>query len=101
MGIWTTNGKSLIVNLTQDLVNRWQRRGLKFCWMKMNSTILNEKDNTYFESKEEDDETHRVLKDKVSVKDITGNNINGHIIHWVRGPASGTPLRDWFIIIPN
>jgi len=75
MGIWTTNGKSFTVNLVQDLSNRWQQRGFKFCWMKMNSAILNENDDTYFESKTCDETTYRVLKDKVTVKDITGNKI--------------------------
>ena len=101
MGIWTTNGKSLTVNLVQELSNKWQQRGFKFCWMNMNDAILDENDDTYFESKTHDQKTYRVLKDKVTVKDITGNKIFGHIIHWVRGPCSATPLRDWFIIIPN
>ena len=60
MGIWTTNRKSLTMNLTQDLPKEWQQRGLTLCWMKMNSAILNENDDTYFELKEHNDPRYKL-----------------------------------------
>lgn len=46
-------------------------------------------------------ETHRVLKEVVNVLDSCKKKITGHIIHWVKGPGSATPHRDWFIIRPK
>ena len=105
MAIWTVNTNSYKLNLSPDLINRWKSKGGRFCWMKMNAGIKNKDNDDFFVSEEMDDggekKSVRCLKDNVQVKDSIGNTVIGHIIHWVRGPAAATPLRDWFIIIPG
>lgn len=105
MAIWTVNTNSYKLNLSTNLINYWKSKGGKFCWMKTNVGIENEANDDFFVSKEVDSgdekKSVRYLKDSVQVKDSVGNTVIGHIIHWVKGPASATPLCDWFIIIPG
>ena len=104
MGIWIINSQALELNLVQPLADRWHQEGLRFCWMKDNPTILDVNNDEYYTSSEdvkEDSETHRVLKEVVNVLDSCKKRITGHIIHWVMGPCSATPHRNWFIIRPK
>ncbi len=105
MAIWTVNTNSYKLNLSPDLINRWKSKDGRFCWMKMNVGIKNEDNDDFFISEERDydgeKKSVRCLKDSVQVKDSIGNTVIGHIIHWVKGPASATPHCNWFIIIPD
>ena len=101
MGIWTTqNGNTHSLNLEQKNIAMMKSYGARLCWMRDNRGIFDEKSD-YYEDYEEDNDTGRKLKQGITVVCEDGESITGYVTHWVRGPASGTNQRDWFIIQPG
>jgi len=101
MGTWTTkNGKVYALNIRQDFINRMQSHGARFCWMQENKQILDE-NSDYFEDCGDDSNKGRTFKQDITVVCKDGLSITGYVTHWVRGAASATDQRDWFIIQPG
>jgi len=101
MGIWTTNaGKSYKVNIRQDQINAMKAAGARFCWFRNNPGINNENNEIYYEDgKDEQGESHRILKQGITVTCENGDIITGYVSHLVEGYACmGTDIGDWFII---
>lgn len=101
MGIWTTNaGKSYKVNIRQDQINAMKAAGARFCWFRDNPGINNENNEIYYEDgKDEQGESHRILKQGITVTCENGDRITGYVSHLVEGYACmGTDIGDWFII---
>ena len=107
MGVWTTqNGNKYSVNIELENIIMMQSHGARFCWMHDNNGILDknsdyQEDCTKNEHSAQDNQTSRKLKEEITVVCEDGENITGYVAHWVRGPASGTDQRDWFIIQPG
>ena len=102
MGTWTTkNGNAYSLNIDDWMINRMKTYGARLCWMRDNGGILDENSDYYEDYTAEDNETGRKLKEGITVVCEDGENITGYVTHWVRGPASGTDQRDWFIIQPG
>ena len=101
MGIWTTNaGKSYNVNIRQGQINAMKAAGARFCWFRNNPGINNENNEIYYEDgKDEQGESHRILKQGITVTCENGDIITGYVSHLVEGYACmGTDIGDWFII---
>jgi len=109
MSIWKTeNGEEFVVNMVDNNIARLKNKGCKFCWMSDNPGIKDENNTTFYETKKipnlgtEGGETDKqCLKDDISVRCVSGNQVIGYIIHWVRGPCAGSDEKDWFIIKPG
>jgi hypothetical protein len=101
MGIWTTqNGNTYSINIEENNIVMMQSYGARLCWMHDNRDILDEKSD-YYEDYKENDQTLRTMKEGITVVCEDGDYITGYVTHWVRGPASGTNERNWFIIQPG
>ena len=50
MGIWRVNDDAFHVNIKQSAVNNMQSKGWRFCWMKHNPSIMDQNDDTYYET---------------------------------------------------
>ena len=108
MGIWKTeNGEEFVVNIIDNNIARLKNKGCKFCWMSDNPGIKDKNNTTFYETKkipnlgEEGETDKQCLKDDISVRCVSGNQVIGYIIHWVRGPCAGSDEKDWFIIKPG
>ena len=102
MGTWTTlNGNTYSLNIEQKNISMMQSYGARLCWMRENRGMLDKNSDYYEDYKTENDETGRKLKEGITVVCADGESITGYVTHWVRGPASGTDQRDWFIIQPG
>ena len=109
MSIWKTeNGEEFVVNMVDNNIARLKNKGCKFCLMSDNPGIKDENNTTFYETKKipnlgtEGGETdNQCLKDDISVRCVSGNQVIGYIIHWVRGPCAGSDEKDWFIIKPG
>ena len=97
MSIWAENGEEFVVNMVDNNIARLKNKGCKFCWMSDNPGIKDENNTTFYETKEE----KRCLKDDISVRCVSGNQVTGYIIHWVSGHCAATNEKDWFIIKPG
>ena len=99
MGIYTdSNGNTYNINIDDgDLQTLQNNPDFHFCWMSENYPIYDEQSD-YYEDYQEDDETRRTFKKQLTVKTASGGSVTGRMYHWVRGPCSGTDLKDWFII---
>jgi len=99
MGVYTdSNGTTYNINIDgRDLQMLQNNQDFHFCWMSENSQIYDIQSD-YYEDRVEDNETHRVFKNQITVTTAAGETITGRVYHWVRGPCSGTDLEDWFII---
>ena len=94
-----------------------KNKGARFCKMSDNGDIDNENSSWWMDvTTEKSDEnqsdenqsdenqsyeTHRKLKENITVKTVDGDSVTGYITHWVRGPCSGTNEKNWFIIQPG
>ena len=108
MGIWKTeNGEEFVVNIVDNNIARLKNNGCKFCWMSDNPGIKDENNTTFYETKKipnpgTDKETDKqCLKNDISVRCVSGNQVIGYIIHWVLGGGTATNEKDWFIIKPG
>ena len=99
MGIYTdSNGDARTINIDGNSLKLIQNNpDFHFCWMRENSPIQ-DKQSDYYEDITEDNETHRIFKNQLTVKTASGNSVTGRMYHWVRGHCCGTDLKDWFII---
>jgi len=100
MGIYTDShdGKTYSINIAPpelQMINN--NPDFHFCWMSENEPIRDE-NSDYYEDKNENNNTRRVLKEKITVMTAAGKTITGRVWHWVCGPCAGTKLRDWFLI---
>ena len=101
MGVWTTqSGKTFVINIGQNCIDMMQSHGARLCWMHDNNGIF-DKESDYYEDYDYNGETRRKLKRDITVVCENGDSITGYITHWVRGLASGTELKEWFIIQPG
>lgn len=107
MGYWYTNsGKKLKVNLDQDLIKAMKDKGACFCWVKDNPGINDENNETFYETKEDDGEKTRVLREGITVTAENGQvqPFTGYVSHWVEnknGETSATNIKEWFIFQPG
>ena len=99
MGIYTdSHGNTYSINIADpELQMISNNPDFHFCWMNENENIRY-KNSDYYEDKTEDNDTRRVLKEKITVMTTTGETVTGRVWHWVRGPCAGTDLKHWFII---
>jgi len=95
MSPWKTKSNSFTVNINERLIRAMKNKGARFCKMGDNGDIDNENSSWWM------DETHRKLKENITVKTVDGDSVTGYITHWVRGPCSGTNEKNWFIIQPG
>ena len=104
MGIWKVKNRSFEVNIVDRLIIEMKQDNCLFCWIKDNPGIADEENSLFYCDKtiklSGKEKNYRGFKDTVEVSSANGRKIKGCIYHWVRGPCSGTPLRDWFIIKP-
>ena len=105
MGIWNTNnGNKYNVNIKPGLVSAMRAKGARFCWFRDNPGINNESDNTYYEDVTSDNETHRKLREGITVVCEDGESLVGYVTHYVSnesGQTTGTNISDWFIFQPG
>lgn len=105
MGIWNTNnGNKHNVNIKPGLVSAMRAKGARFCWFRDNPGINNESDNTYYEDVTGDNETHRKLREGITVVCEDGESLTGYVTHYVSnesGQTFGTNISDWFIFQPG
>ena len=99
MGTYTdSNGTTYNINIEgTDLQMLQNNPDFHFCWMSENCQIQDE-NSDYYEDKTDDNETNRILKNKITVKTAAGETVTGRVWHMVRDHCSGTDLRNWFII---
>ena len=104
MGIWTTSSNQKFeVNIDNKLIEVLKKEGAHFCWMKDTPGINDDKNETFYQEKTDDDETHRVLREGITVKAENGKSLTGYIVHWVEnknGLTSATNIKNWFIFQP-
>ena len=104
MGTWTTkNGNVHNVNIEDSHLLAMKAQGNRFCWFQDNPGINDENNNTYYEdSKNEvDGETHRTLRQGITVVCEDGETLTGYVSHYVKGHASATNIKNWFIFQPG
>jgi len=108
MGYWHTNsGKVYKVNLGQDHIKAMKDAGACFCWFKDNPGINDENNETFYETKEDDGEKIRVLREDIKVIAENGQllpTLTGYVSHWVEnkhGETTGTDIKGWFIYQPG
>ena len=107
MGYWhTDSGKMFKVNLDQDLIKAMKDEGACFCWFKDNPGINDENNETFYETKEDDGEKTRVLREGITVTAENGQvqPFTGYVSHWVEnkhGETTGTNIKEWFIFQPK
>ena len=107
MGYWHTNsGKKFKVNLDQDLIEAMKNEGACFCWFKDNPGINDENNETFYETKEDDGEKTRVLREGITVTAENGQvqPFTGYVSHWVENKdfqTVGTDHQGWFIFQPK
>ncbi len=104
MGIWTTkNGKRYKLNIGTASIVNLQNDGARFCRIRDNPGIKDENNDTYYEAaNNEEGDSGRRLREKITVKCEDGDIITGYIIHLVDGfECHGTDQGDWFIIKPK
>lgn len=108
MGYWhTDSGKKFKVNLDQDLIAAMKDAGSCFCWFKDNPGIDDENNETFYETKEDDGEKTRVLRENIKVTAENGQilpTLSGYVSHWVEnkdGQTMGTNIKEWFIFQPG
>ena len=107
MGYWhTDSGKKFKVNLDQDLIADMKDEGACFCWFKDNPGINDENNETFYETKEDDGEKTRVLREDITVTVENGqvHPLPGYVSHWVEnkdGETTGTNIKEWFIFQPK
>ncbi len=100
MGIYTDShdGKTYSINIAYpelQMINN--NPDFHFCWMSENEPIRDE-NSDYYEDKKENNNTRRVLKEKITVMTAAGKTITGRVWHWVHGHCAGTDLQNWFLI---
>ena len=44
---------------------------------------------------------HRILKKDIFVVCADGETLTGYVVHYVKGPASATNIKNWFIFQPG
>ena len=102
MGIWKTkNGKRYRLNIGTASIVNLQKNGARFCRIGDNPGIEDENNDTYYEAvKDAQDESHRKLRDCITVTCEDGDEITGYVIHWVGSySCDGSPdVGEWFII---
>ena len=102
MGIWTTNnGNKHNVNIEQSQILSMKAKGARFCWFRDNPGISDKNNDKYYEDKTEDDKTHRVMRQGVTVVCDDGETLIGYVSHYVKGLASGTNIKNWIIFQPG
>ena len=108
MGYWyTDSGKKFKVNLDQNLIEAMKDEGACFCWFKDNPGINDENNETFYETKEDDGEKTRVLRENIKVTAENGQilpTLSGYVSHWVEnkhGETTGTDIKGWFIFQPG
>jgi len=104
MGIWTTkNGNVHNVNIEDNHLLAMKAQGSRFCWFQDNPGINDENNNTYYEDSkaEVDDETRRTLRQGITVVCEDGETLTGYVSHYVKGHASATNIKNWFIFQPG
>ena len=109
--MWKTKTGTYQVNLAQDNIRKMQNIGCKLCWMKDNPGITDQNNNTWYEdykdnrdgneSTTENTASLRRLRENITVTTSDKDIVTGYIYHWVKGPCSATPHKDWFIIKPG
>lgn len=105
MGIWKTkNGKRYRLNIGTASIVNLQKNGARFCRIGDNPGIEDENNDTYYESvKDAQDESHRKLRDCITVTCENGDEITGYVIHWVGSYScdGSSDVGEWFIIKPS
>lgn len=119
MGYWTAlSGNRYNVNLENDLIKVMQKEGARFCFMDDTPGITNEANETFYETKQDKDnttddttdtstdtdESHRALREGITVVTENGEKVNGYVVHWVRNyhnETPGTDIQNWFIFQPG
>ena len=59
---------------------------------------------TFYETKEDDEEKTRVLRENIKVTAENGQQVTGYVSHWVEnkeGKTTGTNIKGWFIFQPG
>ena len=99
MGIYTdSHGNTYSINIGDpELQMISNNPDFHFCWMNENESIRDE-NSDYYEDKTEDNDTRRVLKEKITVMTTASETVTGRVWHWVHGLCTGTDLKSWFII---
>lgn len=126
MGYWTAlSGNRYNVNIDDDLIKAMQKEGARFCFMDDTPGIMNEANETFYETKQDDttedttdettddatndttDDTNeppRSLREDITVVTENGEKVNGYVVHWVRNyhnETAGTDIQNWFIFQPG
>lgn len=115
MGYWTTkSGNRYNVNLDDDLIKAMRKAGARFCFMDHNPGITDEANETFYETKQfpstttdntnETTNSHRALREGITVVTENGEQVTGYVAHWVRNYYNETPetdIQNWFIFQPG
>ena len=123
MGYWTTkSGNRHNVNIENDLIKAMQKAGARFCWMNDTPGIADENNETFYETKRDNDDTtgdttnnttdastdtdesRRALRQGITVVTESGEQVTGYVAYWVRNynnETPGTDIQNWFILQPG
>ena len=123
MSYWTaSSGNRYNVNLDDDLIKAMQKAGARFCFMNDNPGITDEANETFYQTKRDNDITtnnttnnttdtstetndpHRALREGITVVTENGEQVTGYVAHWVRNyhnETPGTDIQNWFIFQPG
>ena len=108
--MWRTKtGQWYKVNIGQQSILDWQKRGARFCFMDNNIGIYDKTNEQWYSKPQKDSnesgddaESEMVLKDNVTAVCADGEEITGYIIHYVYGSVASAPdIERWFIIVPG
>lgn len=124
MGYWTAlSGNRYNVNIDDDVIKAMQKVGARFCFMDDTPGIIDEANETFYETKQDDatndttddttddttgdttddttgdttddtNEPHRSLREGITVVTENGEQVTGYVVHWVRNYNYETPGTD-------
>jgi len=100
MGIWIdSNGQSWDINMGgRELAEMQKNLDFKFCWIKDTPGIDDESNLNFYHEETIDEQKDQTFNKVVNVNCADGGLVTGRVYHWVKGPGSGTPLKNWFIL---
>ena len=82
--IFKYNTRKINTNLAGDSFHKLNSGRWKLGFFSENAGLNNKDNNAFYQDYTIDNETHRGLKNKVSVRLINGEIVNKHIILWNR-----------------
>lgn len=105
MGYWTTkSGERYLLNIERTLIESMKKKGACFCWFRDTPGINDAQNETFYMTKEDGEDSSRVLRQGITVTAENGDEVTGYVSHWVENSnlqTTGTNIQNWFIFQPG